>query len=205
MNKKSDLISIGFSRAILAVVVFAAILSGPAYCSAASLLLQQTPVSGGQINIGTGIHQFDLNSDVALVATPKAGYQFMYWLGDVSDPTSASTMAYLDGPKIIIAVFERVGYEFSLEDEIEGKMDIGGGSGRGGLRGSAGDYSRQGGGGTGGKRPHKYRPPGPPVFEEPPPEQEFPVPGEDTEVPEPATSILLGLGSLLAIKRRKKA
>ena len=201
MSKRCDLNSIGMSRAILAVVVFAVVLSGPAYCSAASLLLQQAPVSGGQINLGTGIHQFELNAEVALVATPKAGYQFMYWLGNVSDPTSASTTVYLDGPKIIIAVYERIGYEFSLDDDIEGKLDLGGGGGGSGLRRNAADYSRQGGGGGGRKRPHKY---GPPVFEEPEPEQDFPVPGDDTEVPEPVTGVLLGLGSLLAIRRRKK-
>ncbi len=60
----------------------------PAYCQGEdiALLLQKAPANGGVVNIGTGVHHFSSNAEVTLTATPKSGYQFAYWLGDVSDP-----------------------------------------------------------------------------------------------------------------------
>ncbi|MHC4207590.1 MAG: InlB B-repeat-containing protein, partial [Planctomycetota bacterium] len=71
------------------------------------LLLEQTPVKGGEITPVAGVHYFKPDSEVILTAVPKAGYKFIHWLGDVSDPTSANTVVYLNEPKVIIAVFEQ--------------------------------------------------------------------------------------------------
>ena len=188
--KRNNSTFIGWQGAILAIVVVVAGLLDPAYCRTDDpvLVLQQTPPEGGTITPHVGVHHFGLNTDVTLRAVAKPGYQFIYWLGDVSDPTANRTIVYLDAPKIVIAVFERVEYELLAVEQRAQSAPIGG------LYASAGDYYGQGGfGGPGGKRPHKFRRPSLP---EPEP-NDFPVP-----IPEPATAVLLVLGSLFAFVKR---
>jgi hypothetical protein len=165
----------------------------PAYCETdgTALLVQQTPVQGGTITPDVGVHHFDLDTDVTLTAVPRPGYQFVYWLGDVSDPTANRTVVYIDAPKIVIAIFERAEYEF-LDVQERAQSAPGGG-----LFASAADYARQGFGGGGGRRPNGPRPPKPPNGE--PDDDDFPVP-----IPEPATVCLLGLGGLSLLRRRHR-
>jgi len=170
----------------------------PAYCETdgTALLLQQAPVQGGTITPDVGVHHFDLNTDVTLTAVPRPGYQFIYWLGDVSDPTANRTVVYLDAPKIVVAIFERAEYKFlDVQERAQSAPGGGGFAGAG-----AADYVRQGFGGGGGRRPQSW--PGPPDQEpEPEPEtDDFPVP-----TPEPATVCLLGLGGLILLPRRRRA
>jgi hypothetical protein len=148
------------------------------------LLMQQPDSRAGAVTPDVGVHHFDLNAEILLTAVPKPGYYFVYWIGDVSDPTAISTTIYMDAPKIVVAVFTRSEFEF-----LDETMMLGGGSG--GLRPSAADYSNQGGlEGTSEK-------PNPPNPNPPPPTSDvFPVP-----TPEPATVLLLGLGSLLFVRR----
>jgi len=201
VTKRNNSILIGWQGIILAIAIIGVGLLEPAYCQTdgVALLLQQTPVQGGTISPGIGIHRFAINTDVTLTAVPRPSYQFVYWLGDVSDPTANNTTTYLDGPKIIIAVFERVKYELLAAEERSQSTP------GGGLRPSAGDYARSGGGGGGpGRKPHKQRPQPQP---QPPEElEELPVPerGDDfpVPIPEPATGILLVLGSLFAFTGR---
>lgn len=190
---------------ILAVVIIAAGLLEPARCQAydTALLLQQTPVKGGRVTPTAGIHHFDLNTELTLNAVPNPGYQFVYWLGDVSEPAASSTTIYLDAPKIVIAVFERVEYEFLATPE---KTQSAPG---GGFHRSAADYTNQGGSGIGGKR--TSGPSRPSTPSEPEEEQnDFPAPqdGEESDfpvppVPEPATVVLLALGGLFAFAKRR--
>jgi len=188
-----------------------------AYCQndQIAMMLQTMPPKGGTITPGAGVHSFSVNSEVVLTAVPKPGYQFIYWMGDVSDPTSPNTTAYLDSPKIIIAVFERSEFEFEFH-----VVERAGSTPTGGMRASAPDYSRQGYTGGGAKRPHKWRWPS---FEPPPksepdepdePQQDdfFPVPDEsDNQAfpvpqpnPEPATGLLLITGAFLAVRFRSR-
>lgn len=184
-------------RIMLVIAIIAFGLTVPAYCQTKDivLLLEQTPVKGGEITPVAGVHHFKPGTEVMLTAVPKPGYKFIHWLGEVSDATASSTVVYLNKPKVIIAVFEQAEHGVSADGD---GLPIGGGGGAGGgLFPTALDFSRPGGfgGGGGGKaKPSKY------VYVS---QGNKPTP----EVPEPATGLLLVLGSLFAFKRRgrKKA
>lgn len=155
----------------------------PAYAQVdnIALMLQQTPVNGGTINPGLGVHQFDPDAEITLTATPRQGYQFIYWIGDVSDPDSSTTTVYLDAPKIIVAVFERTEYDMLVSVSEMSQSRPRGGSF---VIPAAQDYSNQQYTGGGAKRPHKFRWPTPPEPEE---EDEFPTPDsgeQDFPVPD---------------------
>ncbi len=179
---------VGWRRLISAIAIIAGGLLAPAYCqtSEVALLLQQTPAKGGAITPIAGVYHFELNSEVTLIAAPKPGYQFVYWLGDVSDPAATNTIVYLDKPKIIIAVFEQSEYgAMAGEDGLPG----GGGGGGSGLVTTVANYGQTGGmsGGGGGGTPKISKS----------------VSSKGTEViPEPATGVLLVLGSLFVFARR---
>lgn len=221
MKQNRSTLFIGWQGVILALAVVLYGLLEPAYCQGPTstewqprtdgtvLLLQQTPLQGGKISPGVGVHQFDLYAEVTLTAVPKPSYYFVYWIGDVSEPTAISTIVYLDAPKIVIAVFERSEYEFTLEDKRV-QNTLGGGGGR--PYPSAADYSRQGYSGGGAKRPSKLHLPLQPQIGKPPGPEEvsdkFPVPDRPDkfpvpELPEPATLVLLGTASIWVFTRKK--
>ncbi len=163
-----------------------------------SLLIEQSPIDAGKITPQTGVYKAGLDEVVTLTAIAKPGYQFIYWLGDVTDPTTNQTTILVDSPKIVIAVFERSEFELPLE------VGIVSGRGRGGLRWRPDFKPKGGGGGGGGGGGDGEEEPG---DEFPVPEDEdFPVPeDEDFPVPEPATMTLLGLGAVsLALGRGKR-
>ncbi len=189
LNRQS---AIGNWQLRLAVAIIAFGLIMPAYCQTKDivLLLEQTPVKGGEITPVAGVHHFKPGTEVMLTAVPKPGYKFIHWLGEVSDATASSTVVYLNKPKVIIAVFEQAKHGISA---IGDALPIGGGGGGGGgLFPTALDLSRPGGfsGGGGGKAK--------------PQQQIYYVKGKKPtpEVPEPATGLLLLLGGLFAFKRR---
>ena len=162
---------VGWRGLISAIAIIVGWLFAPAYCQTpdVALLLQQTPAKGGVMTPIAGVYHFELNSEVTLTAVPKPGYQFVYWLGDVSDPAATNTIVYLDKTKIIIAVFEQSEYGVLAGEE--------------GMPGGGGG----GGGGAGGVKPKLRKP----VY-----------PKSSEVIPEPATGVLLVLGSLFAFARR---
>jgi len=81
-----------------------------------SVLVQESPAGAGEILPGIGVHNFSNNETVTLTTAPRAGYHFVSWLGDVQDPTANRTQLTVDGPKIVIAVFERDEYEALASD-----------------------------------------------------------------------------------------
>lgn len=191
-----DVMKWGFSkfllrgRILLAVAIMASGLIVPAYSQTQDivLLLEQTPVKGGEITPAAGVHHFKPGTEILLKAVPKPGYKFTHWLGEVSDASATSTVVYLDKPKVIIAVFEQAEHGVSSD---KGSLPIGGGGSASGMFPTALDFSRPGGfSGGGGKAKPK----------------ELVYYVKDTKpapkVPEPATGLLLVLGSLFAIKRR---
>jgi len=180
---------IGWRGLISAIAIIVCWLFAPAYCQTpdVALLLQQTPSKGGAITPIAGVHHFELNSEVTLTAAPKQGYQFLYWLGDVSDPAATSTVVYLDKPKIVIAIFGQT-ENGTLVEEKGLSFGGGGGAGGSGLVNTVANFGYTGGmsSGTGGKAKS------PKV-----------VYVKSIEViPEPATCVLLLLGSLFAFARR---
>ena len=183
--------SFGCRGIIAAIAIIMCGLIVPAYCQTKDvvLLLEQTPVKGGEITPIAGVYHFKPDTEVMLSAVPKPGYKFIHWLGEVSDATASSTVVYLNKPKVIIAVFEQAEHGISADGD---GLPIGGGGGAGGgLFPTALDLSRPGGfsGGGGKAKPQKlfYYPKG-----------KNPTP----EVPEPATGLLLLMGGLFAFKRR---
>lgn len=155
-----------------------------------ALIVEQTPSDGGAVTPNSGVHRFGVNQMVTLMAEPKNGYRFLFWLGDVTDMTHNQTSVWLDSPKIVVAVFEKT--QFELPEEIG--MSSGGGAGSDDVV-SVGSGWRMGpgvsGGGNGGSVV-TYRLIGPPSGD----------PG-DNPIPEPATLSLLGLGSAWLLKTRR--
>ena len=180
----------GSKNLISALAIIAGWLFAPAYCqtSEVALLLQQTPSKGGAITPDVGVYHYKQNSEVTLTAAPKPGYQFLYWIGDVSDSSAISTMVYLDKPKIIIAVFELGGNGVpSVEKGISGG---GGGGGGNGFVSPAMTFGQAGSisGVAGGVKPKIYQ---------------SAYPKSNEVIPEPATGVLLVLGSVFAFVRRR--
>ncbi len=192
--KANRIMHIGWRGIILFIAVSVVLPSACCLADETALLLRQSPARGGEISPGPGIHHFEQHTKVALTAVPAPGYQFVCWLGDVGEPTGSSTVAYLDAPKIIIAVFERISFDFLPVLQQPQSAPLGGAFVK------AADYSRGGISPVAGKRPHKYRGPTQPV-EEPEEPSDFPVPEEGNNfptpepIPEPATFCLLVLGA----------
>jgi hypothetical protein len=202
----------GWEARIVTIAVIAAGLFMPAQSRGrdVALLLQQTPLDGGIVTPSPGVHFFAPNSEIVLTAIPNPGYKFIYWLGDVGDPTANRTITYLNKPKVIIAIFE------PIEDSTSfiGRGSVGGGRvTSGGLIAAAADY---GGWGqtslaSSGSRPSESQapnlyqqvveplPPGPPEY----PIWPEPVTPSQPPIPEPATGVLLLLGSLFVIARKR--
>jgi len=134
-----------------------------------AVLVQESPVGAGVIKPGVGVHTFGVSETVTLTTVPNSGWKFVYWLGDVQDPTANRTKVNVDGPKIIIAVFERD--EYAMLSPAGAQISVG----------PPGVYPRfdtnRGGEGGGSNR---YTPP-----DNPPP---------DNPIPEPNTMLLLSLG-----------
>ncbi len=176
---------VGWRRMLILTIILGGVLA-PAYCQTSdiSLFVQQTPDAGGATNPVSGIYHFAQNSEVTLTATASPGFKFVYWLGDVSNPEANNTIVHLDEPKIVIAVFEQADPSFS-----GGGMPGGGG----GLTTTGGNLSMPGGlSSTTGAKPQTrtvaYSPSG----------------NNSPEVPEPATGLLLALGSVLFFKNRRR-
>jgi hypothetical protein len=178
--------------AILSGIMLLFATGGPAYCQEdnIALMLQLSPVEGGKVNIEPGVHMYDRDSEVTLKAVPNPGYQFVYWVGNVTEPSASTTIVHLDGPKIVIAVFERSKFEI-LEAAEQPQISNGGG----GLYRSRVEQGYDASGAI------VQRPPGihtPSIPHKPPvPEGNDPP----APVPEPATILLLA-GGILALNKR---
>lgn len=177
----------GFKGVLLAFVIVAGCTFSSAYCQSQkmTLLVQQTPNEGGEVTPLAGAYKYDQDSEVTLTAAPNAGYEFLYWLGDVSDQESTNTIVHLDKPKIVVAVFEPVQSDLSVPSNFSSSG--GGGSLISNHVTIGNSVSISGGGGK-------------------PQEQKVYAPsGDNTPViPEPATGLLLAIGSFFAFAKRPR-
>ncbi len=182
--RRGDSISVLWRGIILALAIGALGLVTPTDARAKDmmLLLEQSPIRGGDISPVPGTYHFEPDSRVTLTAVPRPGYRFLHWLGDVGDPSATQTVVHLNKPKIIVAVFEQ-------NDDRLGKPEgvpVGGGGG--GLFPTPADLRWPGGFSAGGgstrTQPTTY------------------VIRDSEPVPEPATGLLLLLGGILGLRRR---
>jgi len=174
------------------MLVLAALLAGLAgracgQTSAYELLIEESPSKAGTVLPNSGTHRFGANTTVRLSADPQPGYQFAYWLGDVSDPKAPRTTVKVNESKVIVAVF-RPAETKRPEEEVKTSGGGGGGLGSGALLVNPADLSAPGwspsGGGGGGIK-------------------KVVVPVPVIVTPEPSTIALLGLGAL-ALRRRRR-
>lgn len=198
-------------KMLLASAVLFACTSGKGYCQyeqepGYSIIIEASPADAGFVTPESGVHRFGLNETVVLTATPKPGYRFLYWLGDVDDPTANETIINLDSPKIVIAVFEREEFSLLTPSILPQK-----GQGPGGaIAAAASGFTPAGSMAS----PRPRQPPRPvlvlpdqddlpvPGDGEDDIEDEFPVPG-DEPIPEPATIVLFGLGAVTVLRRKR--
>lgn len=170
-----------------------------------ALLVQKSPEYGGVVTPSETVQTSGGDRLVTITATPRDGYEFVYWLGDVTTPTNSVTTVFVDTPKMVIAIFERPEKEKFAETIL-------GGSSKGSNRSPGGAVSSVprgnslgvappafGGGYTGSSTEPEiiiYYPNDPDGPDGPD------VPG-NPDVPEPATMLMLGAGAIILIRKRK--
>lgn len=177
-----------------------------------TLLIQTSPPDGGVVSPGVGVLAMPVGQDVPLSATPNQGYRFAYWLGDVSSGGDTETVVLIDSPKLVVAVFVREDFEEKLPgiSVIEGQADAGGQRYIGSPIESPASVNP-----ASGTFDNSFNWPditrnGRSDNDNNPEDSDIPVPGDDKdddipvpgdgEVPEPATILLLGLGSILLLR-----
>jgi hypothetical protein len=180
--KRLDTTRSGIMFAAVLVVTVALAARARGDTPAFDLLIDRSPADAGRVTPDSGTHRFSANSTVSLRADPQPGYQFAYWLGDVSDPTAEQTTVLVNESKVVVAVFHP-----APARRIEEQMGSGGGGGDN-LMLTATDLSTPGWSSPGGGgRTHTEIIP---IFIEPIP------------TPEPGTIALLTIGTLLLRQRR---
>ena len=164
----------------MAIVVGALSLRAHAQTSGYDLFIQGSPADAGSVTPVIGSHRVSANSSVTLTASAQPGYQFAYWLGDVSDPSAERTTIFVNEPKLVVAIFQP-----TPTKRIPQQPGSAGGGGCDMLAPTAIDLSAPGWSPAGGRAPGDTRVV--PVI--------VPV-----VIPEPATIILVAIG-LLVLRR----
>lgn len=176
---------------VIAVLITFTLLNTAFAQSDYAVYLQESPAGAGEIKPGMGVQTFPAQQVVSLSTAPNPGYHFVGWLGDVRDPVANRTSLTVDGPKIVIAVFERD--RFEALDGAGPQLSVGPAA----LYPHYATYTNDSG-----TWDPPYYPPHPPPYPPPPnPPRDDPPPVP--QVPEPATILLVGIG-IGFLNRRKK-
>jgi hypothetical protein len=69
------------------------------------LTMAADPESTGTTTPAPGVHTYNENTVVNIIADPAAGYAFDHWTGDVADVNAASTTVTMDADKAVTASF----------------------------------------------------------------------------------------------------
>jgi len=170
-----------FKNIVIIVVVLGCIAPLMAQDSKLALLVQKSPEYGGSVTPLAGVNMVGERQLVEINAVPKEGYEFVHWLGEVTEPTNRNTTVLLDSPKIVVAVFERA------ELVTVASSGAAPASGGGAPRVSSASPS------PGLRSLSSSGNPSPPTKPKP-----IPIP-----VPEPATMLILGAGALIVARRRR--
>lgn len=153
-----------------------------------ALLIQSSPVDGGNVTPGNGVHNVQIGDKMQLAAVPRAGFRFLYWVGDVSQIDTTETTVEMSSPKLVVAVFVREQFEDMLPAGVIS------GSATGGTYASSGPSSGGRGYGTANFIPD---------FDG----FSTPTPPEDDNsvyVPEPATMLLLAAGAIALARKQQR-
>jgi len=99
---------------ITLLLIAVVLVSGITACNrSGTYQLSISSTSGGSVTIpGESVYTYDAGIVVELVATPHDGYSFQAWtgdVGDITDPSSASTNITINGDYSITAEFEDEG------------------------------------------------------------------------------------------------
>ena len=153
-----------------------------------ALYLEQSPVQGGSVSPNGGtVHNYSPGERVTVSAVPAEGYEFVYWLGAVSDTTTSTTTISVDGPRYVLAVFERTEYENEPAEAI--------------------NYAGAGGGGHLTANPRTVSNSGPSISQSGSSSTDYSGGGGEIPIPtpEPTTLVLLfaGTGGLFLKRKRK--
>lgn len=171
-----------FKNIVISVVVLGCIAPLMAQGGKLALLVQKSPEYGGTVTPRAGVNMADERQLIEINAVPKEGFEFVHWLGDVTEPTNSNTTVLLDSPKIIVAVFERSELVTVASSGVEAAPASGGGAP-----------------GVSASPPPALRSLSSPGGVSPP---RKPTPNP-TPVPEPATMLILGAGALMLSRRRR--
>lgn len=157
-----------------------------------ALLMQKSPRYGGIVTPVSGVQMAGPYQLVEISATPRQGFEFLYWLGDVTEPTNSSTTVLLDSPKLVIAIFERSEL-VPLESAGVAGVSGGGAFSAGNLTPNPVSYPKA----------FSSASPSSPPSKSPPTTYIFTPDDDPPAVPEPATIALLAAGSLILLKRKR--
>lgn len=172
-----------------------------------AVMIQQSPAGAGQVTPG-GVHRYGLNESISIQAVPKPGYKFVQWLGDVTESSMTKTTIVADSPKIVIALFEQDKFPEFKSGGGGGSAVAGGSEKSSNLPGrtvsnavsvSAGGSVNAASSGSYDTSPFVYNSQSSGSY------SPFYVPGRndnDNNVPEPATLLILSLGSVAILRKR---
>jgi hypothetical protein len=156
-----------------------------------ALLVQSSPVDGGNVTPGIGVHKVQIGGKMQLTAVPRTGFRFLYWVGDVGQIDTAETTVEMSGPKLVVAVFVRERFDDMLPAGVIS------GPATGGAYASSGPATSGRGYGTAQYIPDYSGYSTPTTPEE---DNSTLVP----EVPEPATVLLLAAGAVALARKQNR-